>query len=167
MHANSHMKKKLIYLIIGLFYCFESHAQEVIASSGDYFTQSNGSLSWTLGESISETYSNGSILTQGFQQDYENILSIAELSNNQFYSLFPNPFSSEFTLLIKNGLDGVYKLEITDSQGKIINIENYNIAQSNLPLHINVSHLASGIYYLKIQSISNENITVLKLLKYN
>jgi len=161
------MKKRLIYLFVAVFAYFVSHAQEVIASSGEHFEQSNGSLSWTLGEPITETYTNGSILTQGFQQDYENILSIDDLTNNQIYTLYPNPFSSEFTLLIKNEVEGVYTLQITDGQGKVILQEEYNLSQSNFPIQMNVSHLAAGIYYLKIQSNSNENFTVFKLLKSN
>jgi hypothetical protein len=43
----------------------------VISSSGDYFEGSNASISWTLGEIATETFTNGSVvLTQGFQQPY-------------------------------------------------------------------------------------------------
>ena len=42
---------------------------EVLAASGDYFTSTSNSLSWTLGESVIETYSSSNnSLTQGFQQ---------------------------------------------------------------------------------------------------
>lgn len=60
----------LIVLIVGTIICTaQSIERDVIASSGDYFEGDNISLSWTLGEISTETYSNGSnILTQGFQQ---------------------------------------------------------------------------------------------------
>ena len=54
-------------LSIGLF----SYAQQVISSSGAYYTNSTGSLSVTIGETVVSTLSNSSInliLTQGFQQ---------------------------------------------------------------------------------------------------
>jgi hypothetical protein len=54
-------------LSIGLF----SYAQQVISSSGAYYTNSTGSLSVTIGETVVSTVSNSSInliLTQGFQQ---------------------------------------------------------------------------------------------------
>ncbi len=63
------MKKLMIYIcIIGL--CSLSiNAQEIITASGDYYESSNASLSWTIGESMTETYTDGTtILTQGFQQ---------------------------------------------------------------------------------------------------
>ena len=71
-------------------------AQEVIATSGMYGTHSTGSLSITIGETITETdISNSGILTQGFQQNYESILSISEISENAI-QLYPNPFSTHF-----------------------------------------------------------------------
>jgi hypothetical protein len=65
--------KKFSIIIIGGLLSFAVAAQslspEVIASSGDYYENANASLSWTLGEIATETYSaGGSILTQGFQQ---------------------------------------------------------------------------------------------------
>lgn len=47
----------------------QSLSPSVIASSGDYSTGTDVSLSWTLGEIATETFSNGGFtLTQGFQQ---------------------------------------------------------------------------------------------------
>ncbi|MBC8488731.1 MAG: hypothetical protein H8D45_22130 [Bacteroidetes bacterium] len=66
------MKKFSIIMIGGLLsfaVAAQSLSPEVIASSGDYYENANASLSWTLGEIATETYSNASnILTQGFQQ---------------------------------------------------------------------------------------------------
>ncbi len=60
----------LSMLFWGIFTCVsQSIERSVVASSGDYFEGAGISLSWTLGEIATETYSNGSIiLTQGFQQ---------------------------------------------------------------------------------------------------
>jgi hypothetical protein len=45
--------------------------REVVATSGDYFEGPNTSISWTLGEIATETYSSGNyLLTQGFQQAF-------------------------------------------------------------------------------------------------
>ncbi|MBN2174518.1 MAG: hypothetical protein JW731_10310, partial [Bacteroidales bacterium] len=68
------MKKIAHILLLSAFPFFafaQSVSPEVIASAGDYFENSTGSLSWTLGEVMNETFSNGSnILTQGFQQPF-------------------------------------------------------------------------------------------------
>jgi len=65
--------KTLIILIFCLlsasFLYSQSISQNVIATSGDYFENANASVSLTMGELVTETFSNGSIiLTQGFQQ---------------------------------------------------------------------------------------------------
>ncbi len=61
----------LLVLLFPFLLMSQSVSPEVISSSGDYFEGSNASISWTLGEIATETYSNGSvILTQGFQQPY-------------------------------------------------------------------------------------------------
>jgi len=67
------MKKSILFLtVIALtFLSIQVKAQQVIASAGGYYEGENISLSWTLGEPVTETFSAGSvILTQGFQQPY-------------------------------------------------------------------------------------------------
>jgi len=67
------MKKILGFLIIisFSFLSFQVKAQQVIASAGGFYEGDNISLSWTLGEPVTETFSGGGvILTQGFQQPY-------------------------------------------------------------------------------------------------
>lgn len=60
----------LIVFIAGTIFCAaQSIEREVVASSGDYFENANFSLSWTIGEIATETYTGiDNILTQGFQQ---------------------------------------------------------------------------------------------------
>ncbi|MCD4683421.1 MAG: hypothetical protein K8R86_09085, partial [Bacteroidales bacterium] len=63
------IKVLFIALLIPAFMMAQSVSPEVVSSAGDYFEGTNASLSWTLGEIATETYSNGTnILTQGFQQ---------------------------------------------------------------------------------------------------
>ncbi len=60
-----------LFVVTTLFCYSQSIERDVVASSGDYFEGTNVSLSWTLGEIATETYSAGNIiLTQGFQQSY-------------------------------------------------------------------------------------------------
>jgi hypothetical protein len=59
----------------------KTSAQQVITSSGNYYTNSQGSLSVTVGEAVVNTVNNTSInliLTQGFQQS--TIQSIVPLN---------------------------------------------------------------------------------------
>lgn len=52
-------------------FSFQAQAQQVVASSGGLFEGENISLSFTVGEPVTETFTGGNvILTQGFQQPY-------------------------------------------------------------------------------------------------
>jgi hypothetical protein len=62
------MKKSILFLIVFAFAALSSQAkaQQVIASAGGYYEGENISLSWTLGEPVTETFSAGGvILTPG------------------------------------------------------------------------------------------------------
>lgn len=67
------MKKPIACFIslILLMLTVNVNAQQVIASAGGYFENDNISLSWTVGEPVTETFAGVDlILTQGFQQPY-------------------------------------------------------------------------------------------------
>ncbi len=69
----------------------QSIERDVIANSGDYYEGTNVSLSWTVGEIATETYSNGSyILTQGFQQPIGIIITGIDLD---LIAFLEGPFS--------------------------------------------------------------------------
>jgi hypothetical protein len=70
------MKTFLLFLLSAIICSTQAQSLSptVISSSGDYFTGTGGSLSWTLGEIATETLINGgNILMQGFQQPVEGI----------------------------------------------------------------------------------------------
>jgi gliding motility-associated-like protein len=69
------MKKKIILaavlhlLTIGSYLHAQSFSQNVVGSSGTFATSANGSMAWTIGEVMIETYSGtGNFFTQGFHQ---------------------------------------------------------------------------------------------------
>ncbi len=109
------MKKLVGFLIIIAFAVLSIHAkaQQVIASAGGYYEGNNISLSWTLGEPVTETFSNGGvILTQGFQQPYNfylqqilnipagwsSVSSFIDPMNKGVESIFA-PYSADFIIL--------------------------------------------------------------------
>jgi hypothetical protein len=150
-----------------VFFYLNISAQEVISTGGDFYQQSNGSLSFTIGESVVETYSNGIILTQGFQQDYENILSTDILTSENFFEVYPNPFSSEITIKYYPETTGEYSLELKDASGKVLYKGNFFFSTSNFNHQISVSSLTSGIYFLQLKQMNTEEIATFKLTKIN
>ncbi|MBE0639052.1 MAG: T9SS type A sorting domain-containing protein [Bacteroidales bacterium] len=115
--------KKLTYILFVLHFSYLSlsiNAQQVIATAGGYYESDNISLNWTLGESVTETFSGGGvILTQGFQQPYNfyiaqllnipagwsGISSYVEPVNKSVEGMFA-PYANEFIIL--STMNGFY-----------------------------------------------------------
>jgi len=87
------MKRLLIIPLLAAYPCLhgQSLTPQVIASSGGYFTNGSGSLSWTIGETITETFTAGSSqLTQGFQQP--DVVKV----NINIQAFLSGPYNTEF-----------------------------------------------------------------------
>jgi hypothetical protein len=118
-------------------------AQEVIATSGLYGTNATGSLSMTIGEVITETgLSGNAILTQGFQQNYESILSLSEISENAI-QVYPNPFSSHF--FVEGNFGNNTTVFIYDVSFRLIEKTSLNNCHS---CQIDISDNASSEYLI-------------------
>jgi hypothetical protein len=123
-----------------------SHSQEVIASSGDYFEAGNIKISWTLGEPVTETFTQAAIiLTQGFQQSKIDPISIYELPELNFeIDLFPNPVRNEINLYTEQpaGLS----LKLFDFKGVLLREQQVVTEKTT----VDVNDLASGGYFLLV-----------------
>ncbi len=143
------------------------HAQEVIGSGGDYFPSSNGSLSWTVGETVTETVSNAQgIFTQGFQQNYESIVSFETIHLTNKVLVFPNPFHSELNIHWESSDFSSLKISLSDTYGKVIteqHIQNSSIEKSTT---LNVSGIADGVYYVTIYYQNRSTPIIYKAVKY-
>ena len=99
---------KQILLLISILWWNIGFSQtlspDVWATSGDYYSNANNSLSWTIGECITETYSNANnSLTQGFQQSKYNITSVEENTKSDFsVAVYPNPASKYINIAIES-----------------------------------------------------------------
>jgi hypothetical protein len=96
------------------------NAQEVITTAGDYNSTSTGSLSWTLGEVITETYSNGiNSLTQGFNQSQLSATATYELPGLKFkITAYPNP-TSDF-IFIESDQSQSLKYQLFNLNGELV-----------------------------------------------
>ena len=140
------MKKIIIYFCITAICSLNINAQEIITSSGDYYESSNASLSWTIGESMTETFTSGTtILTQGFQQSRLTATSVFELNNlNISIKVAPNPTPDIITLYIDNYKNINYQL--FDFNGKLLKQSGVLSEETE----ISFTHLAYAAYFLKI-----------------
>jgi len=154
------MKKLILFANFLFLVKHLALGQEIVSSSGEFFISTNGSLSWTLGEPISESLVNTNTLTQGFQQDYENILMLHSLEALILPIVYPNPFTDHLQVQTndfdtwKNG-----KIILTDNIGRIIYSEGFSHS-------IELRDLPSGAYHLQLQKQTGEVLSY-KLIKSN
>lgn len=74
--------------------------------------------------------------------------------------IYPNPTTSNFTILQKNG-NGSFSLELIDQLGKIYETRTDVLYNTE----IGIEHLLAGIYIVKIKDTQTQSIHYLKLLK--
>ena len=76
----------------------------VFSSSGNFFSVTGSSLSWTIGEPAFYTFSTGNnILTSGFQQPDGLVTGFSPArENSSMFSIFPNPAEDKIEILKPN-----------------------------------------------------------------
>lgn len=153
----------ILFLLAPLFCC----SQEVVSSGGDQFSNSEGSFSFTVGEPVIETFSGSQeILTQGFQQNYEQILAFSTIPYLSNFSVYPNPFSEVVTILFSEGMDKEITISLHELDGKLISIMNNIESGSSGKIELLLTDLPDGMYFLNIL-ISNDLNSTYRVVKTN
>jgi len=152
---------RLCLIVILITFTFSIKAQDNINSSGADITSDEGSISYSIGQTVynTNTGTNGSI-SEGVQQPYEiSVVSgIEEKDITLSVSAYPNPTTDYLTLEL---------IEFENTNFQLINI-NGKILQNepirNSYTRINMSNLINGLYFVKV--IQNEiEIKVFKIIK--
>lgn len=157
--------KKTLFITLLCFLIRLSEAQtlkpDIIATSGDYYSNTTGSLSWTMGEPIIETYADGNnILTQGFQQSSYSITAVGEVNPPAInVSVYPNPFTS--VVNIRNDENKPLRIEALDMQGKTVCLKTIETGEGP----INLSMLADEIYLLRVNDEKGKLLATFKIQK--
>lgn len=154
------MKKKALIafsLLIGS--TTSAFGQEVISSQGDSYSNSSGSIDFTIGEVVINTVTNGTNdLTQGFHQSKWEFVGIDEFDANFVVSIFPNPTQDILTIHATAFEDVTYIL--TDATGRIVMKDI--LTGEMTPL--DVASFEAGTYNLSLEKASN-TLKTLRLIK--
>jgi hypothetical protein len=155
------MKKRLFFLIL-LLGTVAIYAQQVITTAGNFDTETSGSISWTLGEGIIDTYSGSNlILTQGFQQSKLTITSLNNLPDNSLeINVYPNPTSDNLSIKITKGSFDDLKFLLFDINGKLMAEQSF----LNFETNISFLNLTAGTYLLKLFK-NNLELQVFKIVR--
>ncbi len=137
---------------------------EVIATAGEHFQNGSSQLSWTMGESITDTYSaGGNIVTQGFHQTQLMVTSVEE-SNllNLDVNIFPNP-TSDHLIVDAKGEHSKLTITLYDVNGKMIMQSDMKPGQGRVKL--NLSELVMAYYMLGVVDESGNYSSSHKIIK--
>ncbi|MCE9539997.1 MAG: T9SS type A sorting domain-containing protein [Bacteroidetes bacterium] len=162
------MKRTIIISFI-ITNCFilnaQTFTQEAKTSGGGYYHQINGSMQFTIGEPLTETYTNSSAkLYQGFEQGSYSIVSVTELPmlTDLDVNLYPNPSTGIFNLNIESTETSTFKIDVINALGKSIIYKE--ITTKNIEL-IDLSGFASSIYYVSITNAGKNYLKTFKIIK--
>ena len=109
---------------------------------------------------MTETYSAGNHLTQGFHQPWATVSGIEDVVANQI-SVYPNPVQ-QFLSIDLQSVSGDLILEIYDAAGKKV-LSNQLLG--NQVHQMDVSDLSAGTYIVSLQDLFSNHVKSLKLLK--
>jgi hypothetical protein len=96
--------------------------------------------------------------TAVFSQSVSACTGVKEaVASNVSFDVYPNPTSGDLTVELKNGASKT--IEVMDMTGRVV----YSSISSNDKIVVNMSTLARGIYYVRVQS--NNTIEVARVVK--
>ena len=124
----------------------------VVANDGGFSQTAAGSVAWTIGEPVSETYKQTTrITTMGFHQTELAVVDfISELEGEEGLVVFPNPVVDVLNLNFKGLKPGTYSITMVDAAGRLVLSEIAVVNENNEKVTLKVSEFASGNYYLNI-----------------
>lgn len=160
--------KQTILLSLGLFFSSWGGAQalspEVVAASGSHFTGANAQLSWTLGETVIETWFNGtSQITQGFNQTNLIITAIEDLAQSIQLQVFPNPTSDRLNIEWQESTQMGFALKLFDANGRLY--WSNEPSSGNTQATVDLSTYTPGTYYLYLNNQGGNAIKTFKIIK--
>jgi hypothetical protein len=131
----------------------------VCGSAGEYFEKSTGSLSWSIGEAVTETLEGSShFFTQGFGQPDEVITSSEELKIEGEILIYPNPFQTDLIIRIKNFTQPISGT-VYSKTGQVL--KNFIVNDPFSKLQLN--HFKPGMYLIRLKAEKPESFIVIKM----
>jgi hypothetical protein len=161
------MKKKIGCFLVILYcsgFCILLQGQETIPATGGNATGSDGSVSYTIGQILYNTFSgsNGTV-AQGIQQPYE-ISVVTTVENTEGITLdffvYPNPTSGLIKLIIKPFDHENWRFRLFDLNSILLQDKEIE----NEETEISLENLSASVYFLKVLN-NNKEVKVFKIVK--
>lgn len=148
-----HLTLALLTFILAIGLNGQTIDRYIIASSGDEMSAGQYSIEWTLGEPVTATLQNSSmVLNQGFHQVLSVTTSVPE-SDNPELSVYPNPTKDRIQFDLPQNLSEV-DISIRSIDGRLIRKKASLTSESSL----DVSDLASGTYIISVFNSNDQTV---------
>ena len=147
------MKKLLLILIALPTIGFgQILSPSVIGSAGASFSNSTASTDLTVGEVMIETFSNNTILTQGFHQGILKVNTSVENIDIKT-KIYPNPTTNFIIIELEKNVNA--DILVYDINGKIVIKDKLNDEQKK---QLDFSFLNQGNYFLHINIADKKSV---------
>ena len=144
--------------------CAQSLDRDVIATAGEDARSHGGSLSWTLGEPVSDVYAHHlGYLTQGFQQPSQIRVTSVQPSEDNGLVFYPNPVKD--ILILEATHRGKYQVQLFNTRGERIVAEQMDVSGTPVQHHLNLEMFSTALYVLRITNITTQKTYVAKIEK--
>ena len=154
---------KIIILLLLVLSSAALMAQQIVATAGGTLGNASGSISYTIGESVAQTFSSGdNILTQGFQQSYLSVSTEKTILDLNFsITVFPNPTTDVVTLRVaKENPSGLLYL-LYDLNGRLLSKKVIENSDTTVPFQ----SLQTGTYLLEVMD-GKLGLKTFKIIKH-
>lgn len=132
----------LMFLLFPIYGFGQSLDRDVIGSAGETFEEGSILLNWTVGEIVTESFSEGSLLlTQGFHQGNLEVNALPEHKLGYEIKVYPNPVTD--ILIVKTQKQDL-NYRLVDANGRVISNDNIN---SDL-YELDFTNQPPGVYFL-------------------
>lgn len=156
----------IISIILPSCLSAQSISQSIIAAGGDFFLDNGYTLSSTIGEIMTESFSTpGNTLTQGFQQTDGYFIQVQELHYNSNITVYPNPFREALFVSFNNPSDQACQIELIDLIGRTYLQPGTGTRLENGIQTIDTRNLAAGIYFIHVSNEKNEILAKFKIIR--
>ena len=154
-------------MLIGTISNAQSITPQSVNSGGTKMSQSNGSLSFAVGELVvlSQIDSDGNTLGGGFAAGAAITTASIQEPNSEILDIkvFPNPTTELVSVQINHSTLEQMVISVSDLQGK--ELFNGKYAGISNTIGINTALYAPGTYVLSIRNTTNEVIGTYKIIK--
>lgn len=138
----------MLALLAGATVSGALNAQELFSTGNGEGTVGNDRMSWTIGEPISETVTDGTqVLTQGFEQPWAVVTTEVggAIEAGAGIHVFPNPVRSTLHVVLDHP-EQAAGLELMDAEGRLVRTERVQ----GSTMELDMTTYRTGTYYLRL-----------------